>query len=140
MNIHEIVEAQRKYFRTGATLPVSFRKKMLLRLRDAVDRYEAEIARALAADLGKSGYESFMCEVGLVRSELSYMLRHTRSMAKEHTVWTPLAQFASRSFQKPSPYGNTLIMSPWNPSSLMVFPIITSVARSTMGIPVTLLI
>ena len=71
MNIHEIVEAQRKFFRTGATLPVSFRVEMLKKLRDAVDRYEDGITKALAADLGKSGYESFMCEVGLGRSEIS---------------------------------------------------------------------
>ncbi|MBD5133480.1 MAG: aldehyde dehydrogenase, partial [Clostridiales bacterium] len=73
--------------------------EMLKRLRDAVDRYESEIAKALAADLGKSGYESFMCEIGLVCSEISYMIRHARSMAREHTVRTPMAQFASRSFQ-----------------------------------------
>ena len=31
-----------------------------------------------------------MCEVGLVLSELSYMIRHTPSYAKEKTVLTPL--------------------------------------------------
>ena len=135
MNIHEIVEAQRKFFCTGATLPVSFRVKMLKRLRDAVDRYEGEIAKALAADLGKSGYESFMCEIGLVRSELSYMIRHTRSLARERTVWTPLAQFASRSFQKPSPYGNTLIMSPWNyPVLLTLDPLADAIAAGNTAV------
>ena len=59
-NVQEIVERQRRFFRTGATLPVSFRLAMLKELRDAVDRYEEEIGAALAADLGKSGYESFM--------------------------------------------------------------------------------
>ena len=135
MSIHEIVEKQRKYFQTGATLPVSFRVKMLTRLRDAVDRYEGEIGRALAADLGKSGYESFMCEIGLVRSEISYMIRHTHRLAKEHTVWTPLAQFASRSFQKPSPYGNTLIMSPWNyPVLLTLDPLADAIAAGNTAV------
>ena len=135
MNIHEIVEAQRRFFNTGATLPASFRVKMLRRLRDAVDRYEGEIAKALAADLGKSGYESFMCEIGLVRSEISYMIRHTRRLAKDRTVRTPLAQFASRSFQKRSPYGNTLIMSPWNyPVLLTLAPLADAIAAGNTAV------
>ena len=135
MNIHEIVEAQRKFFRTGATLPVSFRVEMLRKLRDAVDRYEDGITKALAADLGKSGYESFMCEVGLVRSEISYMIRHAGRLSREHTVWTPLAQFASRSFQKPSPYGNTLIMSPWNyPVLLTLDPLADAIAAGNTAV------
>ena len=60
MNIHEIVENQRRFFRTGATLPVSFRRQMLQKLLDGINRHETEIGEALAADLGKSGYESFM--------------------------------------------------------------------------------
>ena len=56
MNIHEMIEAQREYFRTGATLPVSFRIEMLRKLRDAVNRCEGELREALAPDLGKSSY------------------------------------------------------------------------------------
>lgn len=91
MNIHEIVESQRRFFRTGATLPVSFRREMLQRLLGAVNRYEVEIGKALAADLGKSGYESFMCETGLARGEISWMLRHVGRLARERAVSTPLA-------------------------------------------------
>ena len=58
MNIHEIVENQRRYFETGATLPVAFRLQMLKKLQDALTRREAEIAAALSADLGKSAYDS----------------------------------------------------------------------------------
>ncbi len=135
MNIHEIVEAQHRFFNTGATLPVSFRKAMLQKLRDEVDRHEGALAEALAADLGKSGYEGFMCEIGLVRSELSYMLRHTARLARERTVRTPLAQFAARSFQKPSPYGSTLIMSPWNyPVLLTLDPLADAIAAGNTAV------
>lgn len=135
MNIHEIVQAQREYFNTGATLPVSFRREMLKKLRDAVDRYGSKIEAALAADLGKSGYESFMCETGLVRTEISYMLHHLSHLAREHTVRTPLAQFASRSYRKPSPYGNTLIMSPWNyPVLLTLDPLADAIAAGNTAV------
>ncbi len=135
MNIHEIVEAQHRFFNTGATLPVSFRKAMLQKLRDEVDRHEGALAEALAADLGKSSYEGFMCEIGLVRSELSYMLRHTARLARERTVRTPLAQFAARSFQKPSPYGSALIMSPWNyPVLLTLDPLADAIAAGNTAV------
>ncbi len=135
MNIHETVQAQRAYFNTRATLPVSFRLEMLRKLRDAVDRRERDLADALSADLGKSAYESFMCEIGLARTEITYMLRHTRRLAGERTVRTPLAQFAARSFRKPSPYGNTLIMSPWNyPVLLTLDPLADAIAAGNTAV------
>ena len=77
--ISSIVEAQRSYFASGATLPVAFRIDALKRLQNAMRQNEVRIAEALRADLGKSAFESYMCESGLVRSEISYMLRHIRS-------------------------------------------------------------
>ena len=135
MNIDEILQRQRAFFQSGATLDVDFRIRALKKLRGAVDRYEKEISAALPADLGKSDFEGFMCETGLVRSELSYMIRHTRRFAQEKTVYTPLAQFASRSFRKPSPYGNVLIMSPWNyPFLLTIDPLADAIAAGNTAI------
>ena len=135
MNIDEILERQRKFHQSGATLSVDFRIAMLKKLRDTVKKYETEIEEALTADLGKSEFEGFMCEVGLVLTELSYMIKHTRRFAKEHTVWTPLAQFASRSYKKPSPYGNTLIMSPWNyPFLLTMDPLADAIAAGNTAV------
>ncbi|MGN0967901.1 MAG: aldehyde dehydrogenase, partial [Oscillospiraceae bacterium] len=79
--------------------------------------------------------ESYMCETGLVISEISYLLRHVRSFAREKTVATPLAQFASRSYKKPSPYGVTLIMSPWNyPLLLTLDPLVDALAAGNTAI------
>lgn len=135
MRIEELLERQRAYFHTGATLPVSFRVDMLKRLYQAVQNHETEITAALKADLGKSDYEGFMCETGLVLSELHYMIRHTRRFAAEHRVHTPLAQFAARSYCKPSPYGNVLIMSPWNyPFLLTLDPLADAIAAGNTAI------
>ena len=131
----QILAAQRAYFQTGATLPVRFRIQMLERLRDAVKQYEAEIAAALAADLGKSGFESFMCESGLVLSEISYMIRHVRRFAGKHRVYTPISQFAASSYRKPSPRGSVLIMSPWNyPFLLTIDPLADAIAAGNTAI------
>lgn len=135
MNVDQILSAQRKYFQSGVTLPVGFRIAMLKKLLSAVNRYEAEIAAALTADLGKSEFEGFMCEIGMVRSEISYMIRHTKRFAAEKTVQTPLAQFPSRSYKKPSPYGNVLIMSPWNyPFLLTIDPLVDAIAAGNTAV------
>ena len=123
------MQAQRAYFRSGATLPVDARIDALKRLRQALTDREAEIAAALRQDLGKCAAESYMCETGMVISELSYLLKHIRRFAKERRVRTPLAQFASRSYVKPSPYGVVLVMSPWNyPLLLALDPLADAIA------------
>ena len=133
--IDTILENQRRYFASGATLSVGFRIKMLKKLYNAVKKYEKEIGEALTADLGKSAFEGFMCETGLVLTEISYMIKHTRKFAREHRVRTPLAQFASRSYKKPSPYGNVLIMSPWNyPFLLTIDPLADAIAAGNTAV------
>ena len=127
--IADILESQREFYASGATLPVSFRIAQLKKLYAAVESREAQIHEALRKDLGKSDYESFMCESGLVLSEISYIIRHTKKYARRKTVYTPLAQFPSHSFIQPMPYGNTLIMSPWNyPFLLTIDPLADAIA------------
>ena len=135
MNIQELLARQRAYFQTGATLDVDFRIQMLKRLYTAVQTHEAEISAALTADLGKSDFEGFMCETGMTLSEISYMIRHTKKFATRRRVPTPLAQFPSVSYRQPSPYGNTLIMSPWNyPFLLTLDPLANTIAAGNTAI------
>lgn len=129
IEIEKLVEKQRNYFLTGATLPVDFRIEQLKKLKTAIKKYEIEIAEALKEDLGKSYTEAYMCEIGLVLAEIGYMIKHTRKFAKEKRVHTPLSQFASRSYKKPSPFGNVLVMSPWNyPFLLTMDPVVDAIA------------
>ena len=127
--IRQILEKQHRFFQEGATLPVSFRLSQLQKLKDGIRRYEEKLDQALEADLGKSRMESYMCEIGLTLSELTWMQKHLRSLVREKRVVTPLAQFAARSFRSPSPYGTVLIMSPWNyPVLLTLEPLIDAIA------------
>ena len=101
--INQLLDKQRQYFYSGATLDLDFRISALKRLRASIRKHEDQIHAALKKDLGKSNFESYMCETGLVLSEITHMLKNIRSYAKEQTVPTPLAQFHSHSFRKPSP-------------------------------------
>ena len=133
--IQSLLENQRAYYRSGATIPVKFRVEQLKKLYAAVKKHQNEINDALTSDLGKSGYEGFMCESGLALTEISYLIKHTKRLAKRKTVKTPLAQFASHSFKQPVPYGNTLIMSPWNyPFLLTIEPLADAIAAGNTAI------
>ena len=133
--INCLLEKQRKYYKTGATIPVKFRIEQLKKLYATVKKYQNEVNDALTSDLGKSHFEGFMCESGLVLSEISYMIRHTKRFAKRKTVATPITNFASHSFKQPIPYGNTLIMSPWNyPFLLTIDPLADAIAAGNTAI------
>lgn len=127
--IKQLIENQRKFYESGRTLNVNYRLNALRYLRSAINSNMDRIHAALEKDLGKGNFESYMCETGLSLSEISYMIKHTRRFASEHRVATPIVQFASRSYVKPSPYGVTLIMSPWNyPFLLTVDPLADAIA------------
>ena len=133
--IDRLLENQRAYFHAGKTLPVAFRIEKLKTLYAAIEKHRKEISEALSSDLGKSEYEGFMCEIGMVLGEISYMIRHVRRFAAKKYVYTPIPQFAAVSYQKPSPYGNTLIMSPWNyPFLLTMDPLADAIAAGNTAI------
>ena len=127
--IDVILEQQKQFFRSGATLSVESRVEMLKKLYDTIKANKKEIAIALQQDLGKSEFESFMCETGMVLSEITYMIKNTAKLAAKKKVSTPIAQFPSVSYQKPVPYGNVLVISPWNyPFLLAMDPVVDAVA------------
>ena len=133
--IKKIVDKQRAFFHTGATIPVENRMKALYKMRKYIKENEHTIASALKADLGKSHFESYMVEIGLILSELTHILKHIRSYAAEKRVPTPIHQYVSRSYKKPCPYGVTLIMSPWNyPFLLTMGPLIDSIAAGNTAV------
>ena len=133
--IKDILQQQNHFFSSGKTIPAEFRLKQLESLKEAMIRHEADLAAALNEDLGKSRMESYMCEIGLTLSELTWMQKHLRSLMRSKRVSTPAAQFAAKSFRSPSPYGTVLIMSPWNyPVLLTLDPLIDAIAAGNTAV------
>lgn len=127
--IKELFDRQKAYFAAGKTLDVKERKRRLIALSEAVEKYTDKIAEALKSDLGKSASESYMCETGLFLSEINYQISHIKKFAKKQRVTTPMAQWVSSSYRYPSPYGTVLIMSPWNyPILLALDPLAEAIA------------
>ena len=119
--IHEIVEKQRAYFRTGQTLDLDFRLSRLQKLKEAVIRHCSELERALNADLGRAPLEAYFCDIGSLLMEINETSRGLRRWAKPETVFSGLHCFPSVITKVYKlPYGVSLIISPFN------FPILLS--------------
>ena len=129
MDIKQIIELQQQFFKSGKTLDINFRLQTLKTIENAIKQYEPKIMEALKQDLGKSAFEGYMCEVGMTLSEITYLIKHIKKLAKPKTKRTPLAQFPSKSFQIKVPYGNVLILSPWNYPFMLAFePLVDAIA------------
>lgn len=126
---------QEIFFQSGKTLDVRYRIEALRKLYSAVVKYQDELREALHTDLGKSSFEADMCEIRLTLSEISFMLKHVKKYSRTRKVRTNLANFAGPSMSFPSPYGNVLIMSPWNyPVLLTLEPLADALSAGNTAI------
>lgn len=131
----EIYQKQKEFFASGKTLDVRWRIQQLQSLYDLILKKEKDITDALYADLGKSKEESYMSEIGMVLSEITHMKKHLKSYTARHFVTSPLAQFPSLSYEMAVPYGNVLIMSPWNyPFLLTIDPLVCAIAAGNTAV------
>ncbi|MCM1131696.1 MAG: aldehyde dehydrogenase [Roseburia sp.] len=129
MEIEELLMKQKEFFEQGKTLSYKTRKNYLIQLKNKINQYKPKLYQAIYKDLNKSETEAFMCEIGLVLSDLNYQIKHLKKNMKKKHKKTPLAQFKGKSYIEPSPYGNTLIISPWNyPILLSLEPFVGAIA------------
>ena len=114
-SVHEIVDKQRRFFRTGKTLDVSWRVDQLKKLKQAVIDNQEILKEALYEDLGKSPFEAFLCDIGPVIVEVNEILRGLKKWSRPEKHFSGLMCFPSVSTTVyKMPYGVSLIISPFN--------------------------
>lgn len=134
-NYHKLVKKQRMFFHTGKTKNISYRLDALHRLRAGIKRYEHKLLEALKADLNKSEYEAYTCEIGYVLEEIRFVNKHLRLWAKPQKVKTPITHIGSKGYIYSEPYGVALIISPWNyPFQLAIAPLIGAIAAGNCAV------
>ena len=134
-DIKNIIEKQRQFYATGKTKALDYRIEQLKLLRKQVRRYEEELIDGLSQDLGKHRTESFMTEIGLVYRHLDEMIKKLPRWGGKQRVKTPLFLWPARSYTIQAPYGNVLILSPFNyPVLLTLDPLIGAIAGGNTAI------
>jgi aldehyde dehydrogenase (NAD+) len=124
-----VIEVQRRFFTTGKTFDVNFRIEMLKKLRSLIIGHEQEIREALWKDFHKPEFEVVATETRFVIKELNHIIGQLRGWTKPRGVRTPIIHFLSHSYVLPQPYGQVLILSPWNfPFQLAFMPLVGALA------------
>ncbi|OYP52051.1 aldehyde dehydrogenase [Lachnotalea glycerini] len=117
------------YFNTYKTYSIPFRMEQLVKLKNAIQRYERSIMKALYKDLGKSGFEAYATEIGFTLKSITDTLKHLNNWTKEEPVKTPYYLLPAQSKLVYEPYGTVLIMAPYNyPFQLLIEPLIGAIS------------
>jgi aldehyde dehydrogenase (NAD+) len=132
---HSLVDAQRRFFQSGRTLSREARAERLSQLLDLLERNEARIARALAADLGKPAFEAYTAETGFCKAETRHAVKHLERWSRPEPVGSPLTLFPARSRIEQEPLGCVLVLAPWNfPFQLVIAPWIAALAAGNCAV------
>ena len=131
----EWLARQRDYFRTGKTRPADFRREQLKKLLEGLEKWEAPLLEALGKDLGKSPFEGYATEIGLVREEIHAAVRNLGKWSRVRRTPGPMTQFPSSGRVIPEPKGCVLIMAPWNyPVQLILAPLVSAIAAGNCAV------
>lgn len=133
--IRGVVAAQKRFFRSGATLDIQFRKQMLKKLLSALKAWEKRLSQALWCDMHKSYEEAWLTELSIVEGEIRYHLKNLSKWARREKVHSPLTIFPSKSYVVKEPLGTALIISPWNyPVQLLLNPLVGAISAGCTAV------
>lgn len=134
-DIQNLVVSQKEYYSEGETHAIAFRISQLKKLKKLILDNEKKITQALYSDLGKSDFEAYTTEIGIVLEEIGHFIKKTKKWSRPKCVSDPLTSFPSRSKIIPEPYGVCLIIAPWNyPFHLAVAPLVAAIAAGNCAV------
>ena len=111
------------------TTDIKYRKESLKKLLDVINKNKEAIITALYNDFKKPAFEAVLTETNYVIGDLKKTIKNINSWAKPKKVWSSLLNFPSSDYIYSEPYGNVLILSPWNyPFQLALCPLVAAVA------------
>jgi len=124
-----ILERQRQFFKSGKTLDLDYRLDILKKLRSLIIENEQDIRDALWKDFHKPGCEALSSEIQFVLKEMNLAIRMLRRWSHPKRVKTPIVHIIARSYVVLQPYGQVLVLSPWNfPFQLSLVPVLSALA------------
>lgn len=126
---------KQQFFDHGHSRSYGFRLAQLKILKKAVDTYEDQICEATKTDLNKSSTETFMTEIGVVKSEIEHAMSNLREWMRPEQRPTPLSLHPSSSRIVYEPKGVVLIIGSFNfPFQLNIMPLIGAIAAGNCAV------
>lgn len=136
MNMYKsILDTQKEFIYKNGFIKVEERIKQLNALKTTIQKYELEIIEALNKDLGKSEFEGFSTEIGLIYRSINHTLKNIKKWNKRKVVENDLAQMPGKSYIYHCAYGSVLIIGPYNyPFQLTIEPLIGAIAGGNTAV------
>ena len=134
-DINLIFKKQKEFFESGKTINVDYRIKNLKKLNDIIKKNEDKILNELKKDLGKSNFEGYVTEVGILYDDINFHIKNVKKWSSEEKRKSPIVYYPSKSYIYKEPYGVTLIIGPFNyPFQLVIAPLIGAISAGNTAI------
>ena len=128
-NYNAIITSQNRFFETGKTKEINFRKMQLKKLLTVLQKNEKLLCDALWTDLHKPEFEAYATELGIIYGEIREAISKLKSWSRPKKVATNLPNLPGSSFILPEPFGTALIIGAWNyPYYLTLGPLVGAMA------------
>ena len=125
----------RQAVQSGTTRELAWRRAQLDGIIRFLTEREAELTRALEADLGKPALAGWMADIVPPRNEARHALRHLADWMRPQRVSVPAAYQPGRAYVLREPKGVVLIVAPWNyPVQLCLSPLVGAVAAGNAAV------
>lgn len=135
IEIKQTFKSQKDFYNSKATKDIEFRISNLKKLKTIIKDNEHEIIEALKNDLGKSSFESYATEIGLVYDELNIHIKNIKKWSRREKKKSPLVHFPAKSYIYKEPYGVALIIGPFNyPIQLILSPLVAAISAGNCAI------
>jgi aldehyde dehydrogenase (NAD+) len=128
-NVSETMAQLRTTYASGRTRDVHWRLDQLAAVERFCDEREADIAEAMAKDLGRNAFDSWFGEIAGTRAEAAHARKHLRRWMKKRRQAIPLFQRPGSAWVQHEPLGVVLVIGPWNyPVFLTLSPLVAALA------------
>ena len=81
-DIKSVFNKQKEFFYLGKTNDINFRIDNLRKLKEVIKVNENKILEALNKDLGKSNFESYATEIGIVYDEINVHIKNIKKWSR----------------------------------------------------------
>lgn len=128
-SMETILGKQKEFFFNNNTIDINFRLENLKKLKRVLKDNEDVLLKALKKDLGKSYFEGYATELGMVYEEINQAIKNLKKWSKVEKVRSSIIYFPNKSYIYKEPYGVVLIIGPFNyPFQLVISPLIGAIS------------
>ncbi|TQF73479.1 aldehyde dehydrogenase family protein [Rhodococcus spelaei] len=130
-----VVAGLREVFATGRTRPAAWRIAQLEGVIRLLDERESDIAAALADDLGRTAFDSWLLDITAPRAEAAYARARVRWWMRRSLRPLSANMLPALGWVQYEPLGVVLIVGPWNaPVTLVLNPLVAAVAAGNCAV------